>query len=68
MACAAPRMPKTLLAQLAIGGFLVLPVEDSHGDQNLWRITRHMHGFVRENLGACRFVPLIGRHGYNAKY
>lgn len=66
MACVAPKLPKTLLSQLAPGGFLVLPVEDASGEQHLWRISRGPDGFVRENLGSCRFVPLIGRHGFRS--
>lgn len=64
MACAAPRLPRGLLEQLAVGGFLILPVEDTPDSQSLWRITRHENDYSRENLGPCRFVPLVGKHGF----
>ena len=55
----APRVPDVLLEQLAIGGRLVIPV-GSMWEQALYRITK---GKIRnriDNLGGCRFVPLIG--------
>jgi protein-L-isoaspartate(D-aspartate) O-methyltransferase len=56
---AAPRVPDSLLEQLAIGGRMVIPV-GSKGLQQLYRITRRKEGNKLENLGGCRFVPLIG--------
>jgi protein-L-isoaspartate(D-aspartate) O-methyltransferase len=60
---AAPGLPRPLLEQLKIGGRLVVPVgpEDS---QSLMRIRRDEAGFHEEALGECRFVKLIGRHGW----
>ncbi len=57
---AAPSVPDELLAQLAIGGRLVIPV-GSRYLQELCKITRRKDGNVVENLGACRFVSLIGK-------
>lgn len=62
--CVAPSVPKELLAQLALGGCLVMPVAHVHGGQSLIRIRKAPDGLTREDLGACRFVKLIGRHGY----
>ena len=56
---AAPQIPNSLLEQLAFGGKLVIPV-GSIGLQQLYRITRRKEGNLLENLGGCRFVPLIG--------
>ncbi len=57
---AAPRVPVDLLGQLAIGGRLVIPVGTLR-TQQLFKITR-LRGTTRvENLGACRFVCLIGK-------
>jgi protein-L-isoaspartate(D-aspartate) O-methyltransferase len=56
----APRVPDALLEQLALGGRLVIPV-GSRWEQDLLRVTRRKKGNVIENLGGCRFVPLIGK-------
>lgn len=62
----APAVPEPLLDQLAPDGRLVAPV-GPRGDQRLVRIRRDASGrFVREVLGACRFVDLVGRHGWAA--
>jgi len=57
---AAPRVPEELLAQLAIGGRLVIPV-GSRYVQELCKITKHKKRNRVENLGGCRFVSLIGK-------
>jgi protein-L-isoaspartate(D-aspartate) O-methyltransferase len=57
---AAPRVPPDLLAQLAIGGRLVIPV-GSRYMQELCKITKGRKKNVVENLGGCRFVSLIGK-------
>jgi protein-L-isoaspartate(D-aspartate) O-methyltransferase len=57
---AAPRVPTDLLAQLAIGGRLVIPVGSRHV-QELYKITRGKKRNITQNLGGCRFVPLIGK-------
>jgi len=57
---AAPEQePATLLTQLAPGGRLVVPVGPSGGEQRLLRITRTDDGYVREDLGAVAFVPML---------
>ena len=56
---AAREVPQAHLDQLAMGGILVLPVEERPGRQDLWRITRDAQGFSREHLLAVRFVPLV---------
>jgi protein-L-isoaspartate(D-aspartate) O-methyltransferase len=64
VAAGAPRPPRSLLDQLAIGGRLVLP----HGDvdhQRLVRITRRAADQLdEEDLGEVRFVPLLGEQGW----
>ena len=60
---AAPGLPRPLAEQLAIGGRLVVPIGPAHS-QSLMRITRDEQGFHEEALGECRFVKLIGRHGW----
>ncbi len=56
----APEVPKELLAQLAIGGRMVIPV-GSRYVQELYKVTKHRKRNVIENLGGCRFVSLIGK-------
>lgn len=62
---AAKRVPAALFAQLSEGGWMILPV----GNKRSQRLTvvRKQEGaaVVREGL-ACRFVPLIGRDGWDA--
>ncbi|MEC9347799.1 MAG: protein-L-isoaspartate(D-aspartate) O-methyltransferase [Pseudomonadota bacterium] len=53
-------VPADLVAQLAPGGIMILPVGRSGSDQVLVRITRDAAGEVhREDLLPVRFVPLI---------
>ncbi|QQS43189.1 MAG: protein-L-isoaspartate(D-aspartate) O-methyltransferase [Acidobacteriota bacterium] len=60
-----PVAPEPLLAQLAEGGILVIPIGDEKGKQDLLRIRKTEKGLERESFGACTFVPLIGDHGWN---
>ena len=64
VSAAAPRIPRTLLQQLEIGGRLVIPV-GSLREQSLIKAVRTMDGVVTRALGACRFVPLIGREAWS---
>jgi len=59
----APRVPADLLAQLAIGGRLVIPV-GSRYVQELYKITKSRTKELVENLGGCRFVSLIGKDAW----
>ena len=59
----APRVPVDLLAQLAIGGRLVIPV-GSRYLQELYKITKRRTKELVENLGGCRFVSLIGKDAW----
>ncbi|HUJ58361.1 MAG TPA: protein-L-isoaspartate(D-aspartate) O-methyltransferase, partial [Kofleriaceae bacterium] len=63
-AAGGPEVPRVLIDQLAIGGRLVIPIGDSR-NQQLVRFTRVSDDKVhQEDLGAVRFVPLIGAHGW----
>ncbi len=57
---ASPEIPLELLSQLGMGGRLVIPV-GSRDLQELVRVVKTPGGAQRHNLGACRFVPLLGR-------
>lgn len=60
---ASPRIPDDLLTQLAIGGRMIIPV-GSRYVQELYKITRRKKGDLVQNLGGCRFVPLIGKNAW----
>ena len=66
VAAGAPAVPDSLKHQLAVGGHLVIPVGSEHSVQSLERITRLTENeFRTEDLGAVRFVPLIGEQGWS---
>ena len=56
---AAAEAPAALVDGLAPGGVLVAPVGGDRRDQQLVRIRRNDDGFVTEDLGLVRFVPLV---------
>ena len=59
----APAPPRTLLGQLADVGRLVVPIAADRAD--LLTVFRREGGELRrEELGPCRFVPLIGEEGF----
>ncbi|MBE0454494.1 MAG: protein-L-isoaspartate(D-aspartate) O-methyltransferase [Roseovarius sp.] len=63
---AAEDPPGPLLAQLKIGGIMVVPVGQSDAVQHLIRVTRHETGYDYDELRPVRFVPLVeglGRDG-----
>lgn len=64
VAAGGPAVPEPLVAQLKIGGRLVIPVGEEQRSQMLIRVTRTMTGYEHENFGPCAFVPLIGEHGW----
>ena len=59
----APHIPKVLIDQLVIGGRMVLPVGDQY-TQDLIKVHRDENGLHQTNLGGCRFVKLVGEHGW----
>ncbi len=59
----APRIPDKLVAQMAVGGRMVVPVGDQHS-QELIKIYKEEKGVHRTNLGGCRFVKLVGEYGW----
>jgi protein-L-isoaspartate(D-aspartate) O-methyltransferase len=58
VAAGAPRVPQSLIDQLAMGGRLVVPV-GARTSQMLVRAAKSARGITLERLGECRFVPLI---------
>ena len=63
-AAGGPDVPEPLLAQLKVGGRLVMPVGPTRESQRLVRVVRTEKDYKREDHGACAFVPLIGRYGW----
>jgi protein-L-isoaspartate(D-aspartate) O-methyltransferase len=58
-----PDIPQPLVDQLAMGGRLVVPVGDRY-TQALIKILRVKEGVTKTDLGGCRFVNLLGTHGW----
>jgi protein-L-isoaspartate(D-aspartate) O-methyltransferase len=60
---AAPAEPRTLLGQLAEGGRLVVPIATGSTDV-LTAFRRQGDRLDHEEIGPCRFVPLLGAEGF----
>lgn len=60
---AAPKIPGVYIDQLMVGGRLVIPIGDKFS-QTLMKFTKKESGVKEEDLGGCRFVPLIGDKGW----
>ena len=63
VAAAAPKIPEPLQEQLSDGGRLIVPV-GAEDHQHLVLLTRHGSEYTTERREGCRFVPLLGRHGW----
>ncbi|MBK5219738.1 MAG: protein-L-isoaspartate(D-aspartate) O-methyltransferase [Thermoleophilia bacterium] len=59
----APAPPPALIAQLAEGGRLVVPIAAAAGD-DLTLLRRYGDRVESEVIAPCRFVPLIGEEGF----
>jgi len=60
----APVPPRSLLGQLADGGRLVVPLA-GEGVDLLTLFRRRGSELLSEEIGPCRFVPLIGEEGFD---
>jgi protein-L-isoaspartate(D-aspartate) O-methyltransferase len=65
VAAAAPRIPETLIEQLADGGRMILPV-GSRSEQQLQLVRKVGNEVVITSEDLCRFVPLVGEQGWEA--
>ena len=68
--CAASgsHVPRALLAQLSVGGILVMPIGEPNAAQNLVKVARRGEAdFEEQDLGPVRFVPLIGAQGWSER-
>ena len=65
VAAGGPKIPESLQQQLKVGGRLVIPVGTEVRAQELVRVTRvSKTEFRREDLADVRFVPLLGKEGW----
>jgi protein-L-isoaspartate(D-aspartate) O-methyltransferase len=65
VAAGGPEVPPALVDQLAPGGRLVIPVGPDPRLQELVRVRKNADGSItQEDLGAVRFVPLVGAQGW----
>jgi protein-L-isoaspartate(D-aspartate) O-methyltransferase len=60
----APEAPDPLLQQLEVNGKLVIPIGDEHLQDLRVYIKEAEDTYREESLGGCRFVKLIGEHGW----
>ena len=60
VAAGGPELPQALQEQLAPGGRLVIPIGETARDQRLVLLRRTDGKLERVDLGAVRFVPLVG--------
>jgi protein-L-isoaspartate(D-aspartate) O-methyltransferase len=63
VAASSPDVSPDLMAQLKVGGRLVLPIAKGER-QILTKYVKTKDSFTREELEECSFVPLIGEHGW----
>lgn len=63
VAAASPTLPESLVSQLAVRGKMIIPV-GTREQQQLVHVVRTDEGLSIRMLGACRFVPLIGREAF----
>jgi protein-L-isoaspartate(D-aspartate) O-methyltransferase len=62
----APKVPDAFVEQLSMGGRLIIPVGDRFS-QKLLKIVKQEDGIRQVDLGGCRFVKLVGNHGWKAE-
>jgi protein-L-isoaspartate(D-aspartate) O-methyltransferase len=67
VAAGGPKVPEPLIAQLKMGGRLVIPVGETRESQRLVRVIKTESGSKVEEHGPCQFVPLIGQHGWESQ-
>ncbi len=63
VAAAAPAVPEPLVAQLAVGGRMIVPVGTAK-EQRLIYVSKQISGVTIATRETCRFVPLLGEHGW----
>lgn len=61
---AAREAPDPLLQQLDIGGRLIIPIGDEYSQDLKIYVKEAEDTYTEDSLGGCRFVKLIGEHGW----
>lgn len=62
---AAPEIPKTLLEQLKVGGYLIIPLDNKEGTQDMLRIIKHYdeetekYRYEKQQYKTFSFVPML---------
>ncbi len=67
VAAAAPHVPEPLTRQLAEAGRMIVPV-GGEDHQVLMLLTKHGEKLTSERRELCRFVPLVGVHGWKDEW
>ena len=62
---AAPNIVQNLLQQLKIGGIMVVPAGEKEVQTMVKIIKVGENNFQYQNFGECKFVPLLGKNGWN---
>ncbi|TFG22896.1 MAG: protein-L-isoaspartate(D-aspartate) O-methyltransferase [Promethearchaeota archaeon] len=60
------KVPPPLKEQLKDGGILCIPAGSKSWGQNLYIVTKKGEEFESEKITGVRFVPLIGKYGYDS--
>jgi protein-L-isoaspartate(D-aspartate) O-methyltransferase len=64
IAASARKIPESLIKQLGDGGRLVAPIGEAD-KQKLVLLSKNGERVSRQDLGDCKFVPLIGKYGWS---
>jgi protein-L-isoaspartate(D-aspartate) O-methyltransferase len=59
------KIPKPLYSQLKDGGIMCIPAGSKSFAQNLYIIKKRGEKFEKERVSGVRFVPLIGKYGFD---
>jgi protein-L-isoaspartate(D-aspartate) O-methyltransferase len=63
--CASPEIPESLIKQLKIGGYFVLPLTNEDDNQTMIRITKKSETeLIKEEYGTFSFVPMLKGKSY----
>jgi protein-L-isoaspartate(D-aspartate) O-methyltransferase len=66
VAAGSPTIPEPLVAQLRVGGRMLVPV-GTLSSQSLIMVVRTEHSYEAEEVLDCTFVPLLGRFGWDGQ-
>lgn len=63
--CASPEIPESLVKQLKIGGYFVLPLTNEDDNQTMIRIIKKSETeLIKEEFGTFSFVPMLKGKSY----